>query len=52
MKSATKKVALEALLVLLLFSAWNTFESLTGYSEDARWFGILSMAIAGGLAAL
>ena len=32
-----EKVAREALLVLLLFSVWGTFEFLTGYSEHARW---------------
>ena len=50
MKSATKKVAREALLVLLLFSVWGTFEFLTGYSEHARWYGLLSVAITSGVA--
>ena len=51
MKSATKKVVREAVLVVLLFSVWSTFEILTGYSELARWYGLLSVAIAVGVAA-
>ena len=50
MKSPTKKVVREAVLVVLLFSVWSTFEILTGYSEHARWYGLLSVAIAAGVA--
>ena len=50
MKSPTRKVVREAVLVVLLFSVWSTFEILTGYSEHARWYGLLSVAIAAGVA--